>query len=127
MDLGSHFSHKTKTKSGFRPAHLHSLMPLILRKTHIFADKLRAAAASQNVITLGQYVQDLTVDIIGEVLMEYDFQAQSTEDGKGEKGPRGALTALKKILEWTFNGEKALNPFHRFSILRPIILRYYSR
>ncbi|KAH0542811.1 hypothetical protein FGG08_002859 [Glutinoglossum americanum] len=96
-------------------------------KTRIFTNKIHKAATTQSVITLSDYVQDLTVDIIGEVVMGYDFRAQLTEDGYGEKGPKGVLTAMKMILGWMFNEEKALNPFHRFNFLRPIMLRYYSR
>jgi hypothetical protein len=79
------------------------------------------------VVTLGNYIQDLIIDIIGEVMMEYDFKAQVTDDATGEKGPKGILTALGKIIEWTYNEEKAFNPFHRFNLLRPVVLRYYSR
>jgi hypothetical protein len=121
------YANSNQRKSGFQPTHLHSLLPLILHKSRIFTSKLRVAAISQEAITLGNYIQDLTVDIIGEVVMEHDFKAQVTENGKGEKGPKGMLTALKKIVEWTYNEEKALNPFHRFSLLRPVMLRYYSR
>ncbi|KAH0548621.1 hypothetical protein GP486_007835, partial [Trichoglossum hirsutum] len=118
---------KLRRNPGFQPSHLHSLIPLMLRKTRIFTNKLRTAAASQAVVTFGNYVQDLTVDIIGEVVVEHDLRAQLTEEGEGEKGPGGVLMTLDKILEWTYNEQRALNPFHRFSILRPIMLRYYSR
>lgn len=76
-DEGNRWKSQRKTLSpGFAPAHLLTLLPVILDKTKLFLDHLDRFAASGDEFCLEEYATNLTFDIIGEVTMGRDFKAQ---------------------------------------------------
>ncbi|KAJ9502739.1 hypothetical protein LTR96_005867 [Exophiala xenobiotica] len=117
---------------GFAPAHLHSLAPLIVSKTRIFVDRLKAVAAQAQspdveakTFILKDFAQDLTTDIITEVTIEKDFHAQSTPNGQGHKGPLGMLTASRKLSGLVYPLGRGLG-WHLVDPIRPVRAWFYE-
>jgi sterigmatocystin biosynthesis cytochrome P450 monooxygenase len=54
---------------GFSAGHLMTLVPSIVEKTEIFCSILRAHATEQDVIQMKTLTDNLTMDIIGEVVL----------------------------------------------------------
>ena len=53
----------------------------------MFINRLGKKAANVGrTFTRANYANDLTTDIITQLTIEWDLQAQSTHEGKGEKG-----------------------------------------
>lgn len=61
---------------GFAPAHILSLLPVIIEKTYTFLDRLDATAASGMPTELEPLCTNVTFDIIGEVVTNIDSKAQ---------------------------------------------------
>lgn len=112
---------------GFAPAHLHSLSPLIISKTRIFIDRLKAVAQTGEVVELKDYTQDLTTDIITQLTIEKDFRAQDTPEGEGHKGRLGLLTASRDLSNLMFKTGQGFNPFKYFDIVRPTKAWFYEQ
>ncbi|KIX08003.1 uncharacterized protein Z518_02658 [Rhinocladiella mackenziei CBS 650.93] len=112
---------------GFAPSHLHSLDPLIISKTRIFVDRLKASAEKDEVFPLKRYTQDLTTDIITELTIEKDFQAQSLPEGEGHKGPLGMLTASRLLSTLVFKLGQGFNPLHYIDPVRPTKSWFYEQ
>lgn len=112
---------------GFAPAHLHSLSPLIISKTRIFIDRLKAVAKTGEVFELKDYSQDLTTDIITQLTIEKDFRAQTTPEGQGHKSRLGLLTASRDLSNLMFKTGQGFNPFAYFDIIRPTKAWFYEQ
>ncbi len=110
---------------GFAPAHLHSLAPLILSKTRIFINRLKAVAHTKATFMLKDFAQDLTTDIITELTVEKDFHAQSTPDGQGHKGPLGMLTASRLLSGLTYPLGRGVG-WHLVDPIRPVRAWFYE-
>jgi len=80
---------------GFAPAHLNTLTGLIVSKTKIFLERLKGHAQDGYVFALKDPATDLTTDIITQLTIERDFQAQTVPEGQGPKSRFGILTAIK--------------------------------
>ncbi|KEF56530.1 uncharacterized protein A1O9_06717 [Exophiala aquamarina CBS 119918] len=112
---------------GFAPTHLHSLSPLIISKTRIFVDRLKAAAKANEVFELRDYTQDLTTDIITQLTIEKDFQSQTTPEGQGHKGLLGLLTASRNLSNLVFKTGQGFNPLTFFDPIRPLKAWFYEQ
>ena len=110
----------------FSPKYLHSLVPAIVSLTEIFLARLEEAARSTEVIALGLITEDLTTDVITQLTLETDFQAQRTPEGRGEKGIFGILRASRRISKLTYRSDKALNPLYRLDFTRPLKAMFYE-
>ncbi|KAE9978939.1 hypothetical protein EG327_007200 [Venturia inaequalis] len=64
---------------GFAPTHLVTLLPAILAQTERFTNRLDALAKSGEEFQLGELCTYLTFDIIGAVVLDEDFKAQTTD------------------------------------------------
>ena len=62
---------------GFSASHLISLVPLIVDSTLVFLDILREKAQTGELISLDTYSTRYTIDIIGKIVMDTDFHAQT--------------------------------------------------
>ncbi|QDS73378.1 hypothetical protein FKW77_007316 [Venturia effusa] len=62
---------------GFAPTHLVTLLPAILAQTEKFTNRLDALAKSNEEFQLGELCTSLTFDIIGTVVLDEDFEAQT--------------------------------------------------
>ena len=84
---------------GFQPRYIHSLSGSVVSKTKIFVERLQVAADKGITFKLADYAKDLTTDIITQLTMAQDLNAQSTPDGQGEKSIFGLLTASRRLSE----------------------------
>lgn len=64
---------------GFAPTHLVTLLPAILSQTERFTHRLDALAKSGEGFQLGELCTSLTFDIIGAVVLDEDFKAQTPD------------------------------------------------
>ena len=112
---------------GFAPAHLHSLSPLIISKTRIFVDRLKASAKANEVFELKDYTQDLTTDIITELTIEKDFQSQTLPEGQGHKGRLGMLTASRDLSNLMFKPGQGFSLLAQLDPIRPIKAWFYEQ
>lgn len=65
---------------GFQPKYIHSLSGSVVSKTEIFVQRLQSAAESGITFKLADYAKDLTTDIITQMTIAHDLNAQSTPD-----------------------------------------------
>lgn len=85
---------RRRFNKGFAPAHLNTLIPLIVSKTRIFVDKLKNLAEDHSAFELAGLAADLTLDVITQVAIDKDFHAQTVLPGTGAKSRFGLLTAI---------------------------------
>src|ERR1700721_1454049 len=83
--------------SGFQPNHLKTLIPLMIEEAQILVSKLMEKTESEKPFELGQVLQNLTLDVITCVVLGHSIHAQTTHEGEGVCGPRGVLTAFRKV------------------------------
>jgi hypothetical protein len=111
---------------GFQPKHIYSLTSSVVTKTQMFVKRLEDAASDGRTFTLANYAKDLTADIITQLTMERDLHAQSTPEGKGEKGLFGILTASQQLSELSFKTGQGLRILDRIDIVRPLKAAFYE-
>ncbi|KAJ9651734.1 hypothetical protein H2198_009006 [Neophaeococcomyces mojaviensis] len=88
---------RKRFNKGFAPTHLNTLTGLIVSKTKIFLDRLKKNAQDGEVFMLKEPASDLTTDVITQVTIEKDFQAQTVPEGQGPKSTFGILTAIRTM------------------------------
>lgn len=87
---------------GFAPQHLLSLLPVVVKKTSTFMEKLDALAESGIATEMEPYCTNVTFDIIGEVVTNIDCKAQD-DTMRGDDIVRNFC-----ILGETYAGENGL-------------------
>lgn len=92
---------RRRFNKGFAPAHLNTLIPFVVSKTKIFLDRLMRHARDGDAFILRDTAADLTTDVITQIAIEKDFQAQTTPDGQGAKSKYGILTAITTMSSLT--------------------------
>jgi hypothetical protein len=111
---------------GFQPKHIYSLTSSVVTKTQMFVKRLEDAASDGRIFTLANYAKDLTADIITQLTIERDLHAQSTPEGKGEKGLFGILTASHELSELSFKTGQGLRLLDRINLIRPLKATFYE-
>ena len=111
---------------GFQPKHIYSLTSAVVSKTQMFVNRLEKAAEDGKTFTLANYAKDLTADIITQLTIEQDLHAQSTPEGKGEKGLFGILTASHQLSELSFKTGQGLRILDRINLIRPLKAIFYE-
>lgn len=111
---------------GFQPKHIYSLTTSVVTKTQMFVKRLEEAANDGRVFALANYAKDLTADIITQLTIERDLHAQSTPEGKGEKGLFGILTASHQLSELSFMTGQGLRLLARIDLIRPLKATFYE-
>jgi len=107
---------RRRFNKGFAPAHLNTLIPLVVSKTGVFLDRLKDYARSGKDFPLKDPASDLTTDVITQVAIEKDFQAQTVPEGQGPKSTFGILTSIKTMSSLT---EKVGQGFNIAAYLYP--------
>ena len=81
---------------GFAPGHLMGLLPVVTEKVWMFMRLLEQVATDgqEKVVKLDMLTQGLTVDVIGEVVMEVDVGAQEELLGKADLSEDAAAAAI---------------------------------
>lgn len=110
---------------GFQPKYIHSLSGCVVSKTEIFVQRLKQAAAEGTVFEMQEYARDLTQDIITEVVIAKNLDAQTTPEGKGEKSPLGLLTANRRLSSLCYAVGQGLG-WHMIDPVRPIKAAFYE-
>jgi cytochrome P450 len=111
---------------GFQPKYIHSLAGAIVAKTEIFVERLQSAANSGITFKMADYAQDLTTDIITQLTIAKDFNAQSMPDGHGEKAATGLLTASRRLSELCYAIGQGVG-LHMIDPIRPLKAMFYER
>ncbi|MCJ1308518.1 hypothetical protein MMC25_002171 [Agyrium rufum] len=65
---------------GFSKAHLTTLVPGMVQDTLTFCELLRKHSRSSELVQMQALLTNLTIDIIGKVVMDYPMQAQETDN-----------------------------------------------
>jgi cytochrome P450 len=106
---GEEWKHiRKRFNPGFAPAHLVTLLPAILSKTERFTSRLDALAKSGNEFELGELCTSLTFDIIGAVVLDEDFKAQSPDQSHIVREYRALTAAFDTVAPFSFPfGSKA--------------------
>jgi cytochrome P450 len=73
---------RRRYSQAFAPQHLLTLLPCILDKTSTFVQRIDALADSGQDFPILNLAINLTVDIIGAVIMDVDLQAQSEDESR---------------------------------------------
>ena len=74
---GQHWKNlRTMFNPGFSSAHLMTLVPYIVDASLVFCDVLRKKAETNDLFELEEYGTRLTIDIIGKVVLDSDFDSQ---------------------------------------------------
>lgn len=111
---------------GFQPKYIHSLAGSVVSKTEIFVERLKKAAEGGITFKLGDYAKDLTTDIITQLTIAKDLNAQSMPEGQGEKSMTGLLTASRRLSELCYAVGKGIG-FHMIDPIRPMKAVFYEQ
>ncbi|KAI4122795.1 MAG: hypothetical protein LQ338_005609 [Usnochroma carphineum] len=109
----------------FQPRHIHSLTGSIVSRVEIFVGRLQSLAKSGIIFKMADYSQDLTTDIISQLTIAQDFNAQSTPEGHGEKSPTGLLTASRRLSEMVYDVGQGVG-WHMIDPIRPLKSLFYE-
>ncbi|MCJ1267244.1 hypothetical protein MMC22_007129 [Lobaria immixta] len=103
---------------GFSLTHIMTLVPSIVEEMVIFKNILRAHAVKGEMFHLEELTLNVSIDIIGRVVMDHKFNSQSAYND--------LTSALRKQLEWCTIGIE-INPLEYFNFLRPLVHLYNTR
>lgn len=100
---------------GFSAAHLMTLVPYIVDSSLVFVDVLRKKAETHELFQLEEYATRLTIDIIGKVTLDADFDSQ--------KRDHPLVTAFRERTPLMYNGTRPLQLLNDIEFLRKYKLR----
>ncbi|KAK4629585.1 Cytochrome P450 monooxygenase [Fulvia fulva] len=100
---------------GFAPAQLMSMLPVVVDECQRFCDIMSTHAKNNDIIRLEQYATNLTVNIIGKIVLDLDLKAW--------EGRNPLLTAFHSQVRWMQMGVQ-FQPSELWDIRRPIIQMY---
>ncbi|MCJ1281733.1 hypothetical protein MMC26_001055 [Xylographa opegraphella] len=103
---------------GFSPSNLLNFVPAIVEETTTFCAILQAHVAQGDIVRLKTLTDNLTMDVIGRVILDIRLNSQRTINVMA--------SSLRRMIPWlTFGAEP--NPLDRFNPLRPLAQWYYAR
>lgn len=108
---------RTAFNPGFSNQYLMEQVPQILDVFEKYVDALELHATRNEVFRVEEDATKLTIDIIGKIVLDHDFESFSTKNE--------FVSALRSILSW-LEDPQSLNPFHRKHPIRPWALKYYK-
>lgn len=109
---------RTLFNPGFASGHLLSLMPCVIDKTMIFRQKLEQYAKSGEVFQCENHIASLTIDIIGKVVLDHDFNSQTEESE--------FVQAFRQSVAWSPSSLK-MNIFKNWNPMMPLAQFWYRR
>ena len=109
----------------FQPRCIHSLTGSIVFRVELFVERLQSLARSGITFRMADYAQDLTTDIITQIIIAQDFNAQSTAEGHGEKSRTGLLTASRRLSAMVYNVGQGVG-LHMIDPIRPLKTMFYE-
>ncbi|KAF2467190.1 cytochrome P450 [Lindgomyces ingoldianus] len=109
---------RTVFNPGFAIGHLMNQVPIIVDCTVEFARILDMHATENKVFRLEEEATKITIDVIGKVVCDHDFNALTTNNEFVE--------LMRKTLTWMPDSQ-SLDPFHHYHPLRPFFWWYYKK
>ena len=103
---------------GFSAVQVMNLIPAIVEEVVVFRDLLRERASRNEIFQLEELGLNLTLDLIGRVVMDHRFSCQ--------RGDNAMVTALRRQIKWSTFGIDP-NPFEQVNVLRPVVHWYNTR
>ncbi|MCJ1281249.1 hypothetical protein MMC26_000567 [Xylographa opegraphella] len=100
---------------GFSLTHLMTLVPQIVKETAVFCEILQQHAEAKDLFEMKTLTDNLTMDIIGKVVLDSNINSQQSENVM--------VTALRRQIPWLSFGAE-INPIKRFNPLRPLVHWY---
>ncbi|KAF2224095.1 cytochrome P450 [Elsinoe ampelina] len=97
---------------GFSNAHLMTLVPEIVQSTEVFKGLMGRNADEGRLFRMEKYATRLTIDVIGKVVMDFDFNSQ-IKDHK-------VVTAFESTMRWAKLGAQ-IRPSELIDIRRPYV------
>lgn len=73
----------------------------MVEEAKIFLKNLEKRYQKGDEFQIYKLMQEYALDLIGVIVLNEKFNAQSTEEGKGVKAPHGLLTAFQKVQDAT--------------------------
>ncbi|EKG14239.1 hypothetical protein MPH_08614 [Macrophomina phaseolina MS6] len=102
--------------SGFSAANLAKHVPAIVRETEKFIARLSAKAASGEIFAMEPVAVDLTIEIIGHVILGSAFTSQAESQGYKD-GLRSQLHWVSLGTAPGFGALRQLDPYRKFKIM----------
>ncbi|KAL9128895.1 MAG: hypothetical protein Q9217_002517 [Psora testacea] len=103
---------------GFSATHILTLIPKMVEEVNIFKDIVEKHARQNDMFYLEEATLNLTIDIIGRVVMDHAFASQTRHNE--------LTTTLRKQVEWCTTGVN-VNPLEYINIFRPFVHMYNAR
>ncbi|MCJ1471804.1 hypothetical protein MMC13_000445 [Lambiella insularis] len=100
---------------GFSAKHLMTVVPDIVQETAVFCNVLQKHAAKKDVIPMKTLTDNLTMDVIGKVVLNSNLNSQLTSNPM--------VNALRRQMRWMAFGSEG-NPFQQYHPLRPFVHIY---
>ncbi|CAK4031373.1 sterigmatocystin biosynthesis P450 monooxygenase stcS [Lecanosticta acicola] len=100
---------------GFSTSHLMTTVPMIVDECQTFCDIMAENARNNTVFRMEVATTKLTVNIIGKIVLDLDFNAQ--------RGRNVMLDAFNSQTSWSYLGVQ-FQPSELWDIRRPIMLKY---
>lgn len=103
---------------GFSASHLNTLIPYIVDASLVFLDILREKAQTNELVSLDTYSTRFTIDIIGKVVMEADFESQLR--------PHPIVTTFRKQVD-LMPSSTSIGPLDDINLVREVRLWWNAR
>jgi cytochrome P450 len=109
---------RTLFNPGFAPSHLMTLVPSIVDDTRIFYGILAGLSESQKVTPIDDLLANLTIDIMGHIVLDHDLNSQTTDNE--------LVSAFRDAVYWTPNS-KLIHPIFSLNFVRAFAQWYHAR
>ncbi|KAF2143198.1 uncharacterized protein K452DRAFT_225574 [Aplosporella prunicola CBS 121167] len=103
---------------GFSNSHMLEQVPKLIDKAQVFCEMLREKARANSVFQLEEATFRLTIDVIGLICLDTDFNYQL----RNSEFP----SLLRSLIEWQTFGD-VINPLKRLNPYRKFITWYWGR
>ena len=109
---------RARFNPSFSAVQVMNLIPGIVDEVVVFRDLLREQASKNEMFQLEELGLNLSIDLIGRVVMEHRFSRQRADNVM--------VTALQRQIKWSTFGIDP-NPFEQVNVLRPLVHWYNTR
>ena len=109
---------RARFNPGFSASQIISQIPGIVDEVIVFRDLLREQARKNEMFQLEELGLNLSIDIIGRVVLDHRFHSQSTDNSM--------VTALQRQVDWTTFAVDP-SPFQHLNVIRPVVQWYNTR
>lgn len=111
---------------GFQPKHIHSLTEQVTTRVRVFVSRLQRLADSGDPFKLADYAQDLTFDIITQIAIAKDLNAQLGLKEKNKISKWDLPTVSRRLSRMTLGMSERLLGLHMLNLLQPITLAVHE-